>query len=121
RRAAGGWPQEESLYVQPYVLDTQQKRASLNGENVPLTNREFDLATFFFRNAGRVVSRAHILEAIWGIENSNVSTRTVDTHISRLRKKMQLNESNGWQLSAIYQHGYRLESTDAVLQQEEAN
>jgi len=117
RRAAGGRPQEKAVDAKPYELDMEHKRVSLNGDEISLTTREFDLATFFFRNAGRVVSRPHILETIWGIENADVSTRTVDTHISRLRKKMQLTDANGWKLSAIYQHGYRLER--AIPEQEQ--
>ena len=74
---------------------------SLDGESISLTNREFDLALFFFRNAGKMVSRNHLLETIWGIENKAVSTRTVDTHVSRLRKKLRLGEEQGWVLSAI--------------------
>lgn len=109
RRASGGRIEIETCDATPYDIDARKKRASLNGNGIPLTSREFDLALFFFRNSGRVISRAHILEAIWGIGHADVSTRTVDTHISRLRKKMQLNEANGWKLSAIYQHGYRLE------------
>jgi len=109
RRSGGSRSEADEYNASPYAMDLRQKRASLHGDEISLTNREFELAMFFFRNAGRVVSRAHILEAIWGIDNSDVSTRTVDTHISRLRKKMQLNEDNGWKLSAIYQHGYRLE------------
>ncbi|MBT8083613.1 MAG: response regulator transcription factor [Woeseia sp.] len=117
RRASGGRPKHESFDADPYMLDMEKKRVAINGTDVTLTSREFDLAAFFFQNAGRVVSRSHILEAIWGIENADVSTRTVDTHISRLRKKMQLNKSNGWKLSAIYQHGYRLEKQDTVQDQ----
>lgn len=113
RRAAGGRPAEAAVDATPYVLNSGNKRISLGDEQISLTSREFDLAGFFFRNAGQVVSRAHILEAVWGIDNSSVSTRTVDTHISRLRKKLDLNESNGWKLSAIYQHGYRLERVDS--------
>jgi len=56
-----------------------------------------------------VISRTHILESIWGMHGTELNTRTVDTHISRLRKKLKINDENGWQLSAIYQHGYRLE------------
>ncbi|MGB5448213.1 MAG: winged helix-turn-helix domain-containing protein, partial [Woeseiaceae bacterium] len=89
------------------------KTVSLNGEKLNLTNREFELALFFFRNTGKMMSRNHLLEAIWGIENKSVSTRTVDTHVSRLRKKLKLREENGWILSAIYQHGYRIERIDA--------
>lgn len=109
RRSGGGRAETHEYNALPYAMDLRRKSASLNGEEISLTSREFELAMFFFRNAGKVVSRAHILAAIWGIDNNGVSTRTVDTHISRLRKKMHLNEDNGWKLSAIYQHGYRLE------------
>jgi len=113
RRASGGKPEEEGLEVSPYSINVASKTVSLNGEKIGLTNREFELALFFFRNAGKMMSRNHMLEAIWGIENKSVSTRTVDTHVSRLRKKLRLCEENGWILSAIYQHGYRIERVDA--------
>lgn len=109
RRARGGTADEEQLDVAPYELDAAAKTLQLNGEKLSLTNREFQLALFFFRNAGKMVSRSHMLEAIWGIENKSVSTRTVDTHVSRLRKKLGLCAENGWVLSAVYQHGYRME------------
>lgn len=109
RRAAGGKPDAEEFDAEPYLLDLEGKTVRLNDEEIGLTNREFDLAVFFFRNAGKMISRGHLLESIWGIENQSVSTRTVDTHVSRLRKKLKLSEDNGWKLSAIYQHGYRLE------------
>lgn len=109
RRAAGNKPEEEGLDVAPYSLSITNKTVSLNGNKIRLTNREFELALFFFRNAGKMMSRNHMLESIWGIENKSISTRTVDTHVSRLRKKLKLCEQNGWVLSAIYQHGYRIE------------
>lgn len=109
-RRSGPARSDDAIYnAPPYTMDLRQQHAALNGKEITLTNREFELAMFFFRNEGRAISRAHILEAIWGIDNSDISTRTVDTHISRLRKKMQLQDENGWKLSAIYQHGYRLE------------
>ena len=111
RRVAGNKPDEEALDVAPYELNVANNSVSLNGDKINLTNREFELAQFFFRNAGKMISRNHMLESIWGIENKSVSTRTVDTHVSRLRKKLKLNEENGWVLSSIYQHGYRLERT----------
>ncbi len=112
RRAAGRSSQAGELDASPYALNLAKKRISLRGENIALTHREFELALFFFRNVGKMLSRSHILEAIWGIDNKAVSTRTVDTHVSRLRKKLKLNEDNGWKLSAIYQHGYRIERVD---------
>lgn len=102
---AGG----NQLEVAPYAISASGKSLSLRDEAINLTNREFELAYFLFRNAGKILSRSHILEAIWGIDNKSVSTRTVDTHMSRLRKKLDLCDENGWKLSAIYQHGYRLE------------
>jgi DNA-binding response OmpR family regulator len=114
RRVAGSKPVEDSFDAAPYTLDTRKRIAYLKDEEIPLTNREFSLAVFFFRNAGKILSRSHILEVIWGIDNCGVSTRTVDTHVSRLRKKMKLNVDNGWVLSAIYQHGYRVEKVDVA-------
>ena len=86
----------------------KRRRVSLDGREIDLTQREFDLATFLFRRHGRIVSREALLENVWNL-SAVVSTRTVDTHVSRLRKKLDLNGSNGWRLAAIYQHGYRLE------------
>lgn len=109
RRIAGQTIEGQLFDASPYELNIDKRLVLLRGEEISLTNREFALAVFLFRNAGKMISRDHILEEIWGIENKDISTRTVDTHISRLRKKLALNETNGWRLSAIYQHGYRIE------------
>ena len=109
-RRTGHGPQDREIFeADPYTMNLTHKTARLRDAEITLTNREFDLAMFFFRNAGKAVSRSHILESVWDIDNNDVTTRTVDTHVSRLRKKMHLNEESGWKLSAIYQHGYRLE------------
>jgi DNA-binding response OmpR family regulator len=94
----------------PYRVDTRRRRISYDGKDVELTPREFELATFLFRRHGRIVGRDSLLENVWNM-NATVSTRTVDTHISRLRKKLDLNGEYGWRLAAVYQHGYRLEQT----------
>lgn len=98
------------LALPPYHVDSKRRRIAFNESDIELTPREFDLATFLFRRHGRIVSRDSLLENVWNM-SSAVSTRTVDTHISRLRKKLELNGEHGWRLSAIYQHGYRLEQT----------
>ena len=96
--------------AEPYRFDTVRRRVVVAGEEIPLTDREFDLVLFLVRRRGRVVSRETLLENIWNIRG-DVATRTVDTHVSRLRKKLQLAGENGWRLNAVYQHGYRLERT----------
>ncbi len=113
RRSRAENSTDVQLNFAPYSANLGANMLQLEGKAINLTNREFELAIFFFRNAGKMVSRGHLLEAIWGIENKAVSTRTVDTHVSRLRKKLDLREENGWTLSSIYQHGYRMERVGA--------
>ncbi|MCP1367229.1 response regulator transcription factor, partial [Halomonas sp. BBD48] len=92
-----------------YSLDGDQREVQLAGERVTLTEREFRLVSLFFNHPGELLSRAHLLEVVWGIKG-DISTRTVDTHISRLRRKLALDGSHGVRLRSIYQHGYRLEA-----------
>ena len=73
-----------------------------------MTQKEYELTLFLFKNLGRVVSRGHLLEMVWGT-SSQINTRTVDTHISRLRTKLELDNQEFWQLTSVYRHGYRLE------------
>ena len=92
----------------PYTFDLGRRQVALDGAQVELTDREFDLATFLFRRQGHVVSRETLLSQVWNL-TTTVNTRTIDTHVSRLRKKLLLDGTRGWRLSSIYQHGYRLE------------
>ena len=103
--------QQQVLEFGQYKFDRGTHTVFLNEVPIGLTQREFDLAVFLFRCAGRVLSRGHILESVWG-RNPNLNTRTVDTHISRIRSKLDLRPEHGWQLKAIYQHGYRLEPSE---------
>lgn len=102
---------EATFELLPYRFDLKGRRAEVQGRVVELTDKEFDLALFLFRECGRVLSRGHILERIWG-RNANVVTRTVDTHMSRLRTKLELGAQNGVRLSSVYSYGYRLEKID---------
>jgi two-component system, OmpR family, response regulator RegX3 len=98
----------EALELPPYRIDPLRRQVCLNGEPVELTQREYELACYLFRRQGRIVSRDALLENVWNLAG-DVTTRTVDTHISRLRKKLGLSGENGWRLTAVYQHGYRVE------------
>ncbi len=91
----------------PYEINHQTHTIAVDGEAVKLTNKEFELAAYLFTNAGCLVSRDQLLEQIWGTR-PDLNTRTVDTHISRIRSKLGINPARGWQLSSIYQRGYRL-------------
>ena len=101
-------PSSEVVEAGSYRFDITHKRAQLDGEDVTLTDKEFDLAVFMFRNVGRLLSRGHLLEAVWG-RSASVATRTVDTHVSRVRGKLQLRPERGYRLVPTYNYGYRLE------------
>lgn len=108
--------EKKILEFKPYVIDLNGHVLKLNNETVPMTQKEFDLVVFLFKNAGRILSRGHIMETVWG-QSSNLNTRTVDTHMSRIRNKLGLNNGeNGWRIIAIYQHGYRLEKLEDDLE-----
>lgn len=109
RRLSGQLEEPDILSMPPYRIDPGNRRISRDGEELSLTQREFDLALFLFRNAGRLLSRSYILENVWG-HKGELNTRTVDTHVSRVRSKLGIGPANGWRLSAVYHHGYRLES-----------
>lgn len=98
------------LVFGPYRFDPQKRTLSLHGAPLALKNREYELALFLFRNAGRLLSRAHLREVVWG-ELNEAPSRSLDTHVSRLRAKLQLTPSNGYTVTAVYGTGYRLEST----------
>jgi len=110
------YPQkEETLLVHPpYEFDTLRNVASMNGSVVDLTPKEFDLAVLMFRNIGRLMSRGHLQEAVWG-QNNNVATRSVDTHVSQVRRKLGLSSESGFRIMAIYNYGYRLEQISEGL------
>jgi two-component system response regulator RegX3 len=108
RVSPGGLP---VLRMGPFEIDISQQKLCVDTVPVTLTQKEFDLSVYLFQNPGKLLSRDHLLDKIWGI-HADVDTRTVDTHISRLRKKLLLDGSRGWKLVPIYGYGYRFDRQD---------
>lgn len=100
--------QDKTTTFIPYEIDNSNRRITNDGNIVNLTRKEFELACYLFCNSDRLVTRDELLDRVWGT-TADVSTRTVDTHISRLRKKLAISEMQGWRLEVVYQYGYRLE------------
>ncbi|MCH2189964.1 MAG: response regulator transcription factor [Gammaproteobacteria bacterium] len=98
----------DNFDLPPYQLDSKSRQVKLNGRIVEMTQKEYEVTLFLFKNLGRVISRGHLLEMVWGT-TSNLNTRTVDTHISRLRSKLMIEHQENWRLNSVYRHGYRLE------------
>ena len=107
RLAVNNTQQINQASTAPYTFHHQSNTVSYKSISVSLTNKEYELALYFFKNEGLLISRDQLLESIW-IKSSEISTRTVDTHISRLRKKLLLNGTHGWKLISIYHQGYKL-------------
>ena len=99
---------DEIIEIEPYRIDSTARDVRVDSEQVKLTEKEFKLVHFLFKNVGRLLSRDHILSAVWGYD-LGMNTRTVDTHMSRIRKKLDIVPEKGWRLSSIYHQGYRLE------------
>ncbi len=102
-------PSTEILRYGSVEIDLEGRRISMAGTDVDLTQREYDLALILLRNVGRVLSRDELLTSVW-VREVGVDTRTVDTHASRLRKKLGLSGESGLMLSSVYGQGYRLDT-----------
>lgn len=110
RRSHDASPQDEAMVLPPFRIDLCTHRIERDGVAIELTRREFEVAVLLFRNLGKVLSRGHIMQAVWG-QNAATMSRTVDTHVSRVRKLLGLSAAIGLRLNAIYGYGYRLERT----------
>ena len=91
----------------PYIFFPATQRVTVNKEDVKLTAKDFDLAHYLFKNVGRLLSREQLLHDVWNV--TGVNTRTVDVHMSRVRKQLRISPESGFRIKTIYQYGYRLE------------
>jgi DNA-binding response OmpR family regulator len=101
------------LKMGAYHVDLLERVLMLQDRPVELTPKDFDLFVMFLLNIGRLLTRAEIRDNVWGHEAS-ITSRTVETHVSRIRSKLALTPDNGWHLTAVYGHGYRLQSMAAM-------
>jgi len=97
-------PEEPVLQYQDITVDLGRHEVTRAGRVVVLTPKEFDLLAFFIKNLDIALTRERLLSAVWGYEFGG-ETRTVDTHVQQLRKKLGLHDG----LATIPRLGYRLE------------
>jgi two-component system response regulator RegX3 len=99
---------QQVLKLGAYEIHQENRQILVRGVLIALTHKEYEVACYLFQNPGRLLSRAYLLEVIWGLQ-AEIDTRTVDTHVSRLRRKLDIYPKNGWKIVSIYGYGYRVE------------
>lgn len=95
------------VHFGPLTVDIDGLQASLNGAPLTLTPKEFDVLAYLVQRPNRVISREHILDAVWGVDYPT-ETRTVDMQISHLREKIEPNPKDPQYLQTIRGFGYKL-------------
>ena len=112
RRAYGEFSSADSdlLYAADLVIDQSRAMVLRGGQAINLTPTEFRLLVYLVRHAGQVVTRAQIIESLWGYASDLESERTINVHIRRLREKIELDPSRPALILTVPGLGYRLVS-----------
>ena len=92
------------INIEDVSIDTEARRVTKNGVPVDLTIKEYDLLLLLVRNPGIALFRETLFERVWGYDYIG-ETRTLDSHVQRLRRKL------GWEdkIKTVYKIGYRLD------------
>lgn len=92
----------------PVRMDVERHIVSVNGEQITLPLKEFDLLEYLMRNAGRVLTRGQLIDRVWGADYVG-DTKTLDVHVKRLRSKIEIDPANPVHLVTVRGLGYKLE------------
>ncbi len=97
------------LEAGPVRMDVERHVVSVNGSDVPLPLKEFDLLEYLLRNVGRVLTRGQLIDRVWGADYVG-DTKTLDVHVKRLRSKVELDPGTPKHLVTVRGLGYKFES-----------
>jgi DNA-binding response OmpR family regulator len=101
-------PENREITVDGLRIDPLRRRVFVNNAEVELTAREFDLLWHFASHRGRVFSRAQLLDAVWGYNHQGYE-HTVNTHINRLRNKIETDPAEPRYVQTVWGVGYRFQ------------
>ena len=93
------------------VIDPQRRTVSLGDRTIDLTAKEFDLLLYFARHAGRVFTRSQLLDEVWGYGHDGYE-HTVNSHINRLRAKIEVNPAQPGYILTVWGVGYKFAEFD---------
>jgi len=109
----GGTEQNRVLVFDDLVLEPSKRKVTLNDTTVELTNKEYDLLFLFFSNPGKSYSREQLLNIVWGYSYEGYS-HTVNSHINRLRSKIEKDPSNPHYIKTVWGIGYRFTDEEEI-------
>lgn len=104
--AGASQPESDRIAAGDILIDPQTREVTLHGAPVELTAREFDLLNYFARHPGRVFRRADLLDQVWGYGHEGYE-HTVNSHINRLRSKIEQNPSKPEMIVTVWGVGYK--------------
>jgi DNA-binding response OmpR family regulator len=96
----------ERIEAGSLFIDVVGRNVFIDTEAVELTAKEFDLLLYFARHPGRVFSRGQLLDQVWGYSHNGYE-HTVNSHINRLRKKIEINPAQQRHIETVWGVGYR--------------
>ena len=96
------------IWVKNLMVNMDSYQVTIDGKSIDLTKREVETLWILAKNPKKVFTRDNLLDSLWGIDYFGDS-RTVDSHIKRLRKKLALVEQNEWEIQTVWGLGYRFE------------
>jgi len=99
-------PENQTVEVEGLRIDLQRHEAQVRGQLVDLTAKEFELLACFARSPGRVFTRTQLLDQVWGYSHAGYE-HTVNTHINRLRNKIERDPANPEFIQTVWGVGYK--------------
>ena len=109
RRGVESEPESPSLETGPVRMDVERHLVTVRGEDVRLPLKEFELLEMFLRNPGRVLTRAQLIDRVWGSDYVG-DTKTLDVHMKRLRAKIEADPATPSYLVTVRGLGYKLDT-----------
>lgn len=100
--------QNETLRFAHLEINMSEYKVVAFGKEIVLTAKEMDVLWYLASHPGKVFSREQLLESVWGYTHYG-DTRTVDTHIKRIRQKLEAQESTPWDIKTVWGVGYKFE------------
>lgn len=104
-----GFAELEKPPAKGLTVDLEARRVWVDGKEIPLRRKEFDLLAFLYQNRGKACSKNEIAEKVWVEERGIVSDETIDQNIHRIRQGIEPDPSNPQYIVTLHHYGYRLD------------